>query len=212
VTARSNNKEWFYIPLPEVWDAFTRSIDRAADRYHPEIHLLVLMSNHFHLVLSTPEENLDHIMRYLISYSTGIIQRSARRINHVFGARYRWSLLDSSFALAYVYKYVCRNPVRANICSNVEDYRYNTLNAPESGIPIVEGFDSYWRAIPRVFSERLRWLNQGTSKEREELIRKGLRRYRFKFSTDSNLQKNLRLLREDYGVDELRHQSILKVD
>jgi hypothetical protein len=109
-------------------------------------------------------------------------------------------VLESNHALAYVYKYIYRNPVRIGICDSVEDYSFSTLNDIQ-GLPIVEGFDSYWSGIPTGSAERLRWLNAPTPKEQEQLIGSALRKYHFKFSTNSNVQQRLRELKSSYLVE-----------
>jgi hypothetical protein len=102
--------------------------------------------------------------------------------------------------LAYAYKYVFRNPVKAGICQRVEEYSLSTLNR-SSPLAIVEGFDPYWRHIPKNFEERLEWLNLPTPKEQEALIGRALRRYTFKFTTASNYQRELRGLKGSYGIE-----------
>ncbi len=164
VYVRSNNKEWFYIPIEECWRILLIALNRIPDRYRPEVHALVLMSNHLHMILSAPNRNLDAIMMYFLSDATRWIQNSSGRINHIFGGRYGWSLLEGPQALAYAYKYIYRNPVRAGLCDRVEDYPFSTLNTT-SATRMVEGFGPYWRLIPRNFEDRLAWLNKPTPKE-----------------------------------------------
>ncbi len=141
-------------------------------------------------------------MRYFLSTVARGIQTRANRKNHVFGTRYGWSLLDSSYALACCYKYVFRNPVRAGICQGVEDYPFSSLNSPLPSLT-AEGFDNYWRLIPKDRIERLDWMNQTTPREIEALIARALRRKTFRFSTESNLQKSLRELKKSYVLDPL---------
>ena len=123
VTNRSNNKEWFYIPLNEVWMIFTRSAE--SFQYYvcsDQIHSFVLMSNSFHLLISTPHSNLDLFMRHCQTEISRKIQKRASRINHVFGSRYKWSLLWNPAAFAYAYKYVTQNAVKAGLIKKVEYY------------------------------------------------------------------------------------------
>jgi len=41
------------------------------ERFGVELHAFVLMDNHYHLLLRTPEPNLSHAIRWLnVSYST----------------------------------------------------------------------------------------------------------------------------------------------
>ena len=203
VTSRSNNRDWFYIPLVDSWDVFTKHLSRTAEIYRLEIHLFVLMSNHFHLLLSTPNCDIDRAMQHFLSCSTKEIQRRTARINHVFGGRYKWSVLGNAAALAYAYKYIARNPVRAGICQRVQDFPYITLNDPRSCVPTTEGLGPYWSLIPRQPAARWAWLNESSDYGPEKLIGRALRRSQFQLSTHSNHQSDLRVLREQYGVEQL---------
>jgi putative transposase len=201
VTVRSNNKDWFYIPQAEVWSIHEKTWKKTFNHYNFLIHSYVLMSNHFHLIISTPNEDLDLIMRYFLTESSRSIQKAAQRINHIYGGRYKWSVLHSSLALAYAYKYVHRNPVRADMCAKVEDYIFNAHFSANKRIPLTEGFNQYWSLIPKGEDILLEWLNTPSSKESEALIAGALRRYNFQFSKDNKLQKNLRALQDTYGVE-----------
>jgi len=203
VTSRSNNREWFYIPIERVWEIFCLKMRDTAALYGSDFHTLVLMSNHFHLLLSTPFGNLDDVVRHLLTEVSRAIRKESGRQNHVFGTRYKWSILDSPYGVAYVYKYVLRNPVRPGICDSAQDYRYSTLIYPSdrSHPPISEGFSGLWSLVHRRHEERVRWLDMPTPKETEDLIRRGLKRRVFQFSKDNNDQKALRLLKSSYGVE-----------
>ncbi len=204
VTNRSNNRDWFYLPISEVWEIFQRYLLEAQIRYGVELHAFVLMSNHYHLILSTPQKNLDAFMRYLQTEVAREVQRRTGRTNHIFGTRYKWSLLEGAVALAYAIKYVLRNPVRAGICTRVEEYPYSSfyeLMRFHCGIPITEGLSPHWRLIPRPLNDRLEWLNRATKKEQEALIGKAIRRTSFQFSKGNDVRLLLENLKESYGIE-----------
>lgn len=203
VTARSNNKEWFYIPMVLAWDIFEEMLRRIADSYGVEIHAFVMMANHFHLLLSTPDRNLPQAMRYFMTESSRHIGRAAGRVNHVYGGRNKPNVLWNDHSLAFVYKYVYRNPVRAGISGAAEAYPYSTLQKQLHGhcrIPIVEGFAGIWKQIPKPLAARLEWLNKPTPKELEALVSVALRRRNFQFSRDKDLAASIARLAECYSV------------
>ncbi len=173
----------------------------ACERYGADCHLMVLMPNYLDLLLTTPNRNVDDVMRYFLSTVTRSILGSSNRINHILGGRYRWCVLGSALAFAYTYKFICRNPIREKECLTVQGYPFITLNDCRSDLPVCEGFRSYWDFIPKVLEQRLNWLNQPAALEQEKLVKRALRRYEFKFTSDSNLQRDLRLLRNGYGVE-----------
>ncbi|MFM8269499.1 MAG: transposase [Pseudomonadota bacterium] len=197
VTSRSNNKEWFYIPIHEVWEIFNEGLLKIVTAYEVHIFAFVLMSNHFHLILETPRENIGDVMRDLLTFVSKRIQKSAQRINHVFGTRYKWTLLDSPYANAYVLKYVLRNPVRAGMIKRIEDYSFSSAHL-NSRLPIVSGVGPLWSLIPKERGEWLRWLNVNTDAVLEKQIHLGLRRFQFEFSKDNKQQKAIRELEANY--------------
>jgi putative transposase len=215
VTSRSNNKEWFLLPLEEAWPIFARFLREVNEKYLAHIYAFVLMSNHFHLILSTPQNNLGDVMRDFLTGVSKQIQQRTGRINHVFGARYKWTLLDSAYSVGYVTKYVFRNPVRAGICRDCGDYEYSSLNLKNSRLlPLVSGVGALWQSVPHERSRLLTWLNEESPKEAEKQIALGLRRARFQFSKDNTNQAAVRLLEESYGIDlkRDRYLSSLKGD
>ncbi|NBX67894.1 MAG: hypothetical protein EBR01_02895 [Proteobacteria bacterium] len=197
VTSRSNNKEWFYIPLEETWSIFSKSISKITTDYHVRCFAFVLMSNHFHMILETPQSDLGDVMRHFMTAVSKNIQRSARRINHVFGGRYKWSLLDSPYATAYVLKYVLRNPVRAGLVERVQDHPYSSAT-PNCTLPIVSGIGPLWSMVPKSTEHLIDWLNSPVRANLERQIGLGLRRPKFEFSKDNNQQKLIRELTAIY--------------
>lgn len=201
VTSRCNNREWFSLPMEFVWHIFDRNIGPLSERYETEIHTFVLMANHFHLLLSAPLLNLDRFMRDFMTTISKKIARGSKRINHVFGARYKWSLVTNPFDAAIVYKYVCRNPVRAGICDRVEQYAYSTIMCifdNRCTIPIVERIDPIGSFARVPVETRLQWLNLPAPHEHELLIRNGLRRFEFKLSESNSVRKKVNALRATY--------------
>jgi putative transposase len=129
VTARTNNKEWFDLPLCEVWLLIQNALKEAEEIHHVEIVSFVLMGNHYHMLLITPESNLDSFMYEFNKRLSLKIRKSTGRINKIFGGRYKWCLIQSQNYFLNCYRYVYQNPVRAGVVEKCEDYPYSTLRA-----------------------------------------------------------------------------------
>ena len=176
VTSRSNNKEFFPIPLKEVWEIMIHQLNMEAQENGIAVHAFVLMGNHFHLLCHTPKGNLDQIMQHFLRLTTVKINQRSRTINHLWGGRYKWSLIESQTHYFQVYRYIYQNPVRAGICGKVEDYPFSTLK----DVPIpLHSF------IPMSFGGHegeILWLNERYKKEDEEIIKLGLRKQQFDVS------------------------------
>ncbi len=185
VTVRSNNRDWFYLPIDHVWSIFNAYLFKTQEQFNVEIHAFVLMSNHIHLLLTTPGANLDVAMKYFLRESCRSVNRTAGRINHLFGGPYKWSLIGDPVYYRHAYKYVYRNPVKAGVCSRIENYPFSTRGkGPTLVIMTPSRFDA---ALPE--SRLLEWLNVGYSKEEDDCVRRALRRREFKFAPDRQSHK-----------------------
>ena len=129
IVSRSNNREWFYIPIEEFWRILVSvlALDPVSSKL--KIHALVLMSNHFHLLASSVDGNLGEPMEYLLREVCRRVNQVAGRQNHVFGGPYKWSLITNTSYYLLCLKYIYRNPVSAHICEKVEEYPFSTLKA-----------------------------------------------------------------------------------
>ncbi len=190
VTARCSNKEWFEIPLDKVWEIFSNYLWFISNAYKVRIHAFVLMDNHFHLLIRTPEANIDEAMNYLLREVSKAIGRETGRINQIFGGPYHWTTIKNSIHYQHVYKYIYQNPVQAGICLKVEDYRFSTirglLGKDRTIIPAVDNL-----CLVQDVYKQLQWLNTGFEEEHKTSIKKALRRREFQFPrADRNGAKN----------------------
>ena len=190
VTARCLKKDWFELSLENVWDIFTNYLFFLKHAFQFEIFSFVLMDNHFHLIVKTPEANLDRGMRYFMRETSCRLTRLAGRINQAYGAPYRYSILKNPNSFYHAYKYVYRNPVEAGVARNVEDYYFSSLHSKlgksTALIPLVEDFILF--SDPNLC---LIWLNQDyPSNEIKEQIRKALKRKEFNFGRGRDSRKN----------------------
>ena len=167
-----------------VWVVFINALFEVQLLYGVQVHAFVLMPNHFHLLVTTPGEDLGIVMQRLIKSVTRTLNLLSGRSGRVFGARYHWTLVDSANYFACALKYVYRNPIRANICTRVEEYPYSTLSGltGDATLPIQIHFpfgeSGYW-IVPEEITAQLEWLNRPFRKEYEEAIQKGLKKARF---------------------------------
>jgi putative transposase len=127
ITARCINREWFAIHIDDVWDLFVDRLYYIRICYSIEILAFVLMPNHFHLLIRTPDGNMDKAMHSLMTEVSREISLRAGRINQTFGGPYFSSMITTDHYLHHAYKYVYRNPVEAGLSKSVEGYRHSTL-------------------------------------------------------------------------------------
>lgn len=94
--------------------------------HHLKIYAFCLMPNHLHLLFSTGEANLYDAMRDLFArYATRFNKKYGRR-GHLFGGPYRQAVcLDDSYLIA-ASLYIHLNPVRANLTTDPQAYRWSS--------------------------------------------------------------------------------------
>lgn len=91
---------------------FLELLEDLGVRYRIGIHAYVLMDNHFHLIVQTPEANLSAAMQWLkTSYSAWFNARHGRS-GPVFGGRFKSILVENAAWAGRLSLYVHLNPVR----------------------------------------------------------------------------------------------------
>jgi REP element-mobilizing transposase RayT len=82
-----------------------------------QVHAYVLMPNHFHWVVETPQPNLVAGMKWLLGTYTSRFNRRHKLFGHLFSGRYKSLIVDGSGSgyLKSVCDYVHLNPARANL-------------------------------------------------------------------------------------------------
>ena len=180
--ARCNNKEPFPIPLNAVWEIFESELFALNLLYGTEIQAFVLMPNHFHLIVTVPNEDLGKMMNLLMANVTRRVNLKSGRSGHLFGGPHFRSIIKSTRYYGHVLKYVYRNPVRAGLCRNTEDYAYSTahrlfgfqpLHIPLSFTRI--GMETNL-PDPLNLGHWVSWLNRPFPREAEALVRKAIYR------------------------------------
>jgi REP element-mobilizing transposase RayT len=95
--------------------AFETAAGEACARFAWRLHAYVILHNHFHLALETPEPNLVEGMHWLQSTYATRFNRFRSERGHLFQGRYQALLIQNSAALVRVINYIHLNPVRAKI-------------------------------------------------------------------------------------------------
>jgi REP element-mobilizing transposase RayT len=128
ITARGNERKKIFFAKSD-YAKFKEYVKGAQDRYGYLLHCYVLMSNHYHLILETPNADLSKIMHSINGSYTGYINRRRRRSGHLFQGRYKSILVDVDSYLLELSRYVHLNPVRAKMVKRAEDYTYSSYRS-----------------------------------------------------------------------------------
>ena len=111
VTCRGNGRQSIFWSDSDR-KKFLELLARSVEIYQVRLLAFVLMSNHFHLIVTTPQANLQELMRHFnISY-TAYFNKRHRRSGHLYQGRYKAFLVDADSYLCEVSRYLHLNPVR----------------------------------------------------------------------------------------------------
>lgn len=166
---------------------FTKHWERRVSGRGWRVHAWVLMSNHYHLMVETPEANLVAGMRWLQNTYTRRHNCRHRLWGRLFGDRYKAILSEGGSGYYYcsLMDYIHLNPVRAGLVrvkrgESVRDYVWSSVAkgyavpprrrpiwlAAEEGLAMAQCADT--AAGRRRFVEHL------DSRAREEGVRAGM--------------------------------------
>ena len=128
VTPRGDWREDIYED-DEDRQAFLSVLAGVAERLNWRVHAYSLMSNHYHLLVETPDGNLAKAKRQLNGVYTQYGNRRHRRSGHLFQGRYKAILVQKALYLLEVARYVVLNPVRAQMVRSAGDWPWSRYRA-----------------------------------------------------------------------------------
>ena len=106
--------------------AFLAILRRVTERVGWRVVAWCLMDTHYHLlVVTAADPQVPRAMQSLNSVYARELNRWYDRRGHLFGARYRDTLIRDDAHLEAARAYVLRNPVTAGIVRRVEDWRWS---------------------------------------------------------------------------------------
>ena len=108
--------------------AFESCLFEACQKSGWILHAYVLMGNHYHIALETPQANLSIGMQWLQSTFANRFNALRGERGHLFQGRYKALLVEPGKSLGQVCHYIHLNPVRAGLCDveTLRDYRYSS--------------------------------------------------------------------------------------
>ena len=128
ITCRGNERKRIYYAKSDC-DGFRSYLKDAQDKYGYLLHTYVLMSNHYHLLIETPEANLSKLMHFINGSYTNYINRRRKRTGHLFQGRYKAVVVDKDSYLLELSRYIHLNPVRAKVVHKPENYPYSSYKS-----------------------------------------------------------------------------------
>ena len=149
VMARGNRRERIFVD-DEDRRMFLKTIGKACEMTGWRVHAWVLMRNHYHLLIETPEANLVSGMKWVQNAYTRRFNVRHHQWGRLFGDRYKAvSVEGSGYYYQTLMDYIHLNPVRAKIVNpsegqSVMDYAWSSL---ASGYALLPGKRTPWLSV-----------------------------------------------------------------
>ncbi len=124
VTSRGNEKKDIFRSIKDR-EKFLSYLSSAWERHGAVFHAWCLMSNHFHLMIETPEGNLSRIMKHINGSYTTYFNVKHKRAGHLLQGRYKAVLVQADTYAAELSRYIHLNPVRAKMVPSPEEYQWS---------------------------------------------------------------------------------------
>ena len=140
VTARGNERRDIFLGnADDDRGTFLDTLAQTCERFTWICHAYCLMTNHYHLLIETPDANLSAGMRQLNGVYTQHVNRKHARVGHLFQGRFKGILVEKDSYLLELARYIVLNPVRAGMVRGVEDWPWSSYRA-SAGIDVAPSF------------------------------------------------------------------------
>jgi len=120
---RGNNKD-FIFNNDNHKAFFIKQLKDYNKKFDYQILGYVIMNNHYHLLIKTNKYPIDKIMFSINNVMGKFLSRELSRSGHNYEGRYNSKLVDNKAYLLWLLRYIHRNPLRAKICSDLNNYRW----------------------------------------------------------------------------------------
>ncbi|MHB8766296.1 MAG: transposase [Deferrisomatales bacterium] len=128
VTSRGNERKAVFRGDRDR-ERFLSYLASATSRYGARIHAYCLMSNHYHLLLETPNGNLSQIMAHINGAYTTYVNVKGQRAGHLFQGRFRAILVEKEEHALELSRYLHLNPVRARMVATAAAHPWSSFRA-----------------------------------------------------------------------------------
>ena len=110
----------------EDYELFLWVMLEAVELFSLRVSAYCLMPNHYHLLVQTPDANLDRCMRHINGVYTQRFNSAHGLDGNLFRGRYKSIMVSEDSYLLQLVRYIHRNPVRAGMVERVEDYKWSS--------------------------------------------------------------------------------------
>ena len=143
ITSRSNVGQLVFT-CDDDRKMFLSALGMVASRFGWLIHGYVLMDDHYHVAVETPEANLSKGMRQLNGVYTQYFNRTYQMIGPLFHGRFKGILLEKDTYLLEVCRYIVLNPVGSGKVKSADKYRWSSFRSTVGQVKTPDWLFTEW--------------------------------------------------------------------
>ena len=162
----------------KYYQVFLTTLAEAHRRFGIQVQSYCLMSNHYHLLIKTPEANLGRAMRHINGVYTQRYNRMKKTDGSLFRGRYKAILVEENSYQLQLSRYIHRNPLEAGIIKKLELYPWSSYiyflgkaESPEWLYP--QDVLAQFNTQKNVFEKYQAYVAQGIDEELKQFYSRG---------------------------------------
>ena len=198
------------------YNAFIDLLKEIVNDYNVKVSAYCLMSNHYHLLVQTPDSNISRAMRHL----NGVYTQRYNRVHHcdgqLFRGRYKAILVEADSYLLELLRYIHRNPLESNLIDNLQKY---TWSSHKGYLSKAKKWDWLYKSFPlslfsKDYAESIRLYKQFITQDIPDEINKILSRGKLPpvLGSRNFIEKVKGLFFSDKSHEEIPEAKILAPD
>ena len=163
----------------EDYRRFLRLLGETHRMWGVRVHAYCLLSNHYHLLLETPEGNLSRVLRHIDGLYTQQYNRARHTDGPLFRGRYKAILIEADHCLLQIVRYIHLNPVEANLVQNPGMHPWSShrhylgKGRKPDGLAIEEVLGRFNRRSGRAVERYQAFIREGLDEETQRLYSRG---------------------------------------
>ena len=108
------------------YKVFVDLLKETAKTWNIKVAAYCLISNHYHILVQTPEANISRSMRHLNGVYTQRFNRRYRLDGPLFRGRYKSIVVGADPYLLQLVRYIHKNPVKTGLVKKPEQYAWSS--------------------------------------------------------------------------------------
>lgn len=125
IISRGNNREYI-LSNPKHKSFLLKQIKEYNVVFAFELLAYVIMDNHYHLLIKTNKTPISEIMFNINNVLSKYLTRELDKKGHVLEKGFTYKLVTTDTYIIWLLRYIHRNPIRAHICNDIDDYRWSS--------------------------------------------------------------------------------------